>query len=112
MRKMMSFLMVFLTLSQPVSANIANLMVQRDENYREGEEGQMCADALMHGNLLKISGESWDEYGYSIEFVSFYEGRVYNYFGFSGDLICNINNHGGGGLFAKGLFDDHFSKTE
>ena len=110
--KLLKFLMFILMFSQPASANIANFWVDKDPDFEDGEEGQMCADALMHGNLLKISGDSWDDYNGNIEFVSFYEGRVYTYFGYSGDLTCNISNHGGGRLYVKGLFDDRGSKTD
>ena len=93
MSKILSLLIFILFFSQPANSTMATLKVEDGDDFYDGEEKQMCIDALMHGNLLKISGNSWTEYDEGTEFVSFYDGRVFNYFGHQHQLICNVNYH-------------------
>ena len=90
-------------------ANIAWLSVRGNNDVEDKELATVCLEALMNGNLLKISGDSWSDYNGNIEFVSFYDGAVFHYFGYSGHVVCNIENHGAGELLGKGLFDERFT---
>ena len=89
-------------------SNIAWLKVQGNNDVEDKELAKICLEALMNGNLLKISGDNWNNGG-NIEFVSFYEGAVFHYIGYSGDIVCNIENNGAGELLGMGLFDEGFT---
>ena len=81
--------------------NLANaasvdLEVVHDRTYLEDEMASMCNEALMHGNLMKIKGDVWDSGNGNLEFISFHKGRVFNFFGYSHDLLCSVTINGAG----------------
>ena len=94
----------------PANANIAWLSL--DPNYvstdREND-GAICLEALMNGNLLHLDGEDWHNSQRNIHFLSFYDNKVFSFYGYSGELVCNRQNHGAGKLRTKGLMDDEWS---
>jgi hypothetical protein len=94
----------------PASANVAWLSLDEDYLYTETEDdGNACLEALMKGNLLHLDGKKWHDGQSNIEFLSFYDNKVFSFFGYSGNLVCNRKNHGGGKLRTKGLMDKEWS---
>lgn len=94
----------------PANANIAWLSLDPDFVTTDREnDGDICLEALMKGNLLHLDGKKWHNSQANIEFVSFYDNKVFTFYGYSGQLICNRQNHGGGKLRTKGLMDKEWS---
>ena len=94
----------------PASANVAWLSLDEDYLYTETEDdGNACLEALMKGNLLHLDGKKWNDGQSNIEFLSFYDNKVFHFFGYSRDLVCNRKNHGASKLRTKGLMDKEWS---
>ena len=83
-------------------AGSIRLEVTRGETFSDDEMASMCNEALMHGNLMKISGEVWQSGNGNLEFISFHQGRVFNFFGYSKDLHCSVTINGAGAIEPKG----------
>ena len=89
----------------PANADMAFLSVDREFTASDGEnDAKECVDALMEGNLLHLSGDDWDKEG-NIKFLSFYQGKVFVFYGFAYDFMCNRDDNGAGKIRARGLFD-------
>ena len=98
-------LLFFSLVATSANADMAYLSVDRDYHASDGEnDAKECVDALMDGNLLHLSGDDWDKEG-NIKFLSFYQGKVFVFYGFADDFICNRDDNGAGKLRARGLFD-------
>ena len=94
----------------PANANIAWLSLDPDFVTTDREnDGKVCLEALMKGNLLHLDGKGWHNSQANVEFLSFYDNKVFSFFGYSGELICNRQQHGAGKLRTKGLMDEDWS---
>ena len=91
-------------------ANVAWLSLDPDYVSTDREnDGAICLEALMKGNLLHLEGKEWHNSQRNIHFLSFYDNKVFSFYGYSGDLVCNRQHEGAGKLRTKGLMDDEWS---
>jgi len=96
--------------TNPAIADVAWLSL--DPNYVPTDrknDGAVCLEALMNGNLLHLEGKEWHDNRTNIHFLSFYDNKVFSFYGYSGNLVCNRKHQGGGKLRTKGLMDDEWS---
>lgn len=102
-------LLFFSLVATSANADMAYLKVNPEYNASDSEnDAKECMDALMEGNLLHLSGDDWDKEG-NVKFLSFYQGKVFAFYGFAYDLICNRDDNGAGELRARGLMDKEWS---
>ncbi|MDC6455333.1 hypothetical protein PQZ40_01995 [Alphaproteobacteria bacterium] len=101
---------IFLSLTvAPANADMAYFSLDREYHASDDKnDAKECMGALMDGNLLHLSGDDWDKEG-NIKFLSFYQGKVFVFYGFAYDLICNRDDNGAGKLRTKGLMDKEWN---